>query len=130
MKKSEITRGKFLEETTLSGGSVLAASVVPFYSIPSKPKLQVLGLLNDPQFIEASYLLAKTIIEKTGGISEEQLKKAFQPSTGRFPKDKELVVLKNFLMMNWHVLQKRKKMPLPISIWARRKLGVPQTPLR
>ncbi len=59
--------------------------------------LQALVLLNDPQFIEASYILAENIIAAAGDNSEKQLKQAFQLSTGRFPKDKELTVLKKFL---------------------------------
>jgi len=59
--------------------------------------LQALVLLNDPQFIEASYILAENIIEETGDNSEKQIEQAFQLSTGRSPKDKELRVLKKFL---------------------------------
>lgn len=40
MKKTKITRRKFLEKTALSGSSVLAASVLPFNIMPSKPKLE------------------------------------------------------------------------------------------
>lgn len=39
MNKSRISRRKFLKKTTLSSSSVLAASVVPFYIMPSKRKL-------------------------------------------------------------------------------------------
>ena len=71
--------------------------------------LQALVLLNDPQFIEASYILAENIIEETGADSEEQLKKAFQFSTGRLPKDKELTVLKKFLADELARFMERKK---------------------
>lgn len=59
--------------------------------------LQALVLLNDPQFVEASYVLAENLIEETGNDTEAQLKKAFRLGTGRTPMDKELVVLKKFL---------------------------------
>lgn len=58
--------------------------------------LQALVLLNDPQFIEASYVLAENLINETGSDTERQLQKAFQLSTGRAPMDKELVALKKF----------------------------------
>ncbi len=58
--------------------------------------LQALVLLNDPQFIEASYVLAESIIERTGDNTELQLRQAFQLSTGRSPKKEELDVLKKF----------------------------------
>ncbi len=59
--------------------------------------LQALVLLNDPQFIEASYVLAENIIEERGDNKVKQLKHAFQLSTGRSPKERELTVLKKFL---------------------------------
>ena len=59
--------------------------------------LQALVLLNDPQFVEASYIIAENIIEEVNDNSEAQLKQAFQLSTGRTPQEKELTVLKKFL---------------------------------
>jgi len=59
--------------------------------------LQALVLLNDPQFVEASYVLAENLIDETDNDTEEQLQKAFRLSTGRTPMGKELVVLKKFL---------------------------------
>ncbi|RKN76734.1 DUF1553 domain-containing protein [Ulvibacterium marinum] len=58
--------------------------------------LQALVLLNDPQFVEASYILAENIIEEVGDHTEEQLEQAFQLSTGRAPKSLELNLLKKF----------------------------------
>lgn len=58
--------------------------------------LQALVLLNDPQFVEASYVLAENIIEEVGNYTEEQLEQAFQLSTGRAPKLEELNLLQRF----------------------------------
>ncbi|WP_215933081.1 DUF1553 domain-containing protein [Zobellia galactanivorans] len=59
--------------------------------------LQALVLLNDPQFIEASYILAEHLLEENNGNAEIQLQKAFQLSTGRKARQKEMAVLKRFL---------------------------------
>ncbi|MEM9142507.1 MAG: DUF1553 domain-containing protein [Bacteroidota bacterium] len=58
--------------------------------------LQALVLLNDPQFIEASYVLAEQIIGQDGNLEARPLKKAFQICTGRAPKKEELALLQNF----------------------------------
>ncbi|WP_425236535.1 DUF1553 domain-containing protein [Ulvibacterium sp.] len=58
--------------------------------------LQALVLLNDPQFVEASYVLAENIIEQSGNHTEKQLGQAFQLSTGRTPETLELKLLKKF----------------------------------
>ena len=60
--------------------------------------LQALVLLNDPQFIEASYILAENIIAKAGEENtEKQLQQVFQVSTGRLPRKDEMDVLRSFL---------------------------------
>ena len=59
--------------------------------------LQALVLLNDPQFVEASYIIAENIIEEVNDNSRAQLKQAFQLSTGRIPQERELTVLQKFL---------------------------------
>ncbi|MBM1106643.1 DUF1553 domain-containing protein [Aurantibacter crassamenti] len=58
--------------------------------------LQALVLLNDPQYIEAAYVLAENLINNTSNEVEMQLKNAFKLSTGRLPKNKELKVLNSF----------------------------------
>lgn len=59
--------------------------------------LQALVLLNDPQFVEASYILAENIMDNSVGTSSEQLKKAFQICTGRLPQPNEMDLLQKFL---------------------------------
>ncbi|MFT4567176.1 MAG: hypothetical protein ACI9FN_002140 [Saprospiraceae bacterium] len=59
--------------------------------------LQALVLLNDPQYIEASYVLAAHLIESTTGDTQEQLKKAFQIGTGREASSEELEILQKFM---------------------------------
>ncbi len=58
--------------------------------------LQALVLLNDPQFVEASYVLAENLIESIGDDNKNQLQAAFQLSTGRKPSTKEMELLSNF----------------------------------
>ncbi|MEO1012764.1 MAG: DUF1553 domain-containing protein [Bacteroidota bacterium] len=58
--------------------------------------LQALVLLNDPQFIEASYVLAERILDQTGNHEERSLEHAFQLCTGRLPKTAEMELLKKF----------------------------------
>jgi hypothetical protein len=59
--------------------------------------LQALVLLNDPQFVEASYVLAEKVIEAVGHLTQDQLKHAFQVSTGRLPLPTEMKILTKFL---------------------------------
>jgi len=59
--------------------------------------LQALVLLNDPQYIEASYVLAENLIDTSKGDSKALLQQAFQLGTGREPKEEELPVLEKFL---------------------------------
>lgn len=58
--------------------------------------LQALVLLNDPQFLEASRVMAENIIfEYPDGLAD-QLKHAFLLGIGRFPDTKELNILERF----------------------------------
>lgn len=59
--------------------------------------LQALVLLNDPQFVEASYILAENIIDQVGDQTDQQLQQAFQMSIGRLPQPNELKILQQFL---------------------------------
>ncbi|WP_198439840.1 DUF1553 domain-containing protein [Pareuzebyella sediminis] len=58
--------------------------------------LQALVLLNDPQYIEASYVLAENLIHSQEESRQELLQKAFQICTGRAPQSDELKVLFKF----------------------------------
>jgi hypothetical protein len=55
--------------------------------------LQALVLLNDPQFVEASRLLAERMVQEGGDTLEEQLTFGFRLLTGRYPTGKELQLL-------------------------------------
>jgi hypothetical protein len=59
--------------------------------------MQALVLLNDPQFTEASRLLAARMLNEGGDTSEERIKFAFRLATSRVPKDEELVILNKML---------------------------------
>ncbi|MEQ6119471.1 DUF1553 domain-containing protein [Reichenbachiella sp. MALMAid0571] len=55
--------------------------------------MQALVLLNDPQFIEASRLLAARMLNEGGETLEERIKFAFRLATSRQPQEKEVLVL-------------------------------------
>lgn len=55
--------------------------------------MQALVLLNDPQFIEASRLLAARMLKEGGETVDERIKFAFRLATSRQPKEKEVLVL-------------------------------------
>lgn len=55
--------------------------------------LQALVLMNDPQFVEASRILAQRMMREGGETLEEKLTFAFRLLTGRYPADTELSIL-------------------------------------
>lgn len=57
--------------------------------------LQALVLLNDPQFVEASRVIAENLIADYEDV-DTRLKNAYQLATGRFPKNGETEILQNF----------------------------------
>ncbi|MEQ9438164.1 MAG: DUF1553 domain-containing protein [Cyclobacteriaceae bacterium] len=56
--------------------------------------LQALVLLNDPQYVEASRMLAERMVLEGGENVEEQLTFGFRLLTGRHPNEKELALLR------------------------------------
>lgn len=61
----------------------------------SSTPLQALNLLNDPQFVEASRVLAENLI-KTESDSSKRLTMGFRSLTGRQPDEKEQAMLESF----------------------------------
>lgn len=59
--------------------------------------MQALVLLNDPQFTEASRLLATRMLKEGGGTPEERIKFAFRLATSRLPKEEEVAILNDML---------------------------------
>ena len=55
--------------------------------------LQALVLLNDPQYVEASRIMAERMQREGGPTLEEQITHGFRLATGRFPNDGEVGVL-------------------------------------
>lgn len=58
--------------------------------------LQALVLLNDPQIIEASRVLASNIMLSKKQIVSDQIKYIFQQATSRLPSDSELTMLNDY----------------------------------
>ena len=56
--------------------------------------LQALVLLNDPQYVEASRILAERMMHEGGSTNELQIIHGFRLLTGRFPSDSEVTMLK------------------------------------
>jgi hypothetical protein len=54
---------------------------------------QALGLLNDPQFVEAARVLAERMMNEGGARREERLRHGFRVVTARWPTDRELEAL-------------------------------------
>ncbi|MEX2368071.1 MAG: DUF1553 domain-containing protein [Balneolaceae bacterium] len=55
--------------------------------------LQALNTLNDPQYVEASRLLAERMIKEGGENLEEQIIHAYLAATSRVPEDREIRIL-------------------------------------
>ena len=59
--------------------------------------MQALVLLNDPQFTEASRLIAQRMLVKEGITADERISSAFRLATSRHPNKKELKLLTDLL---------------------------------
>lgn len=84
-------------------------SVCNVKRLQTSTPLQALVLLNDPQFVEASYILAENILVETGNQTRKQLELAFQMSTGRMPRAAEMDVLQKFLKDEVERFSERKE---------------------
>lgn len=71
--------------------------------------LQALVLLNDPQYLEASRVIAENLIANYDGDIDAQLQKAYVMCTGRNPNDGELDVLNKFHKEELERFSKAKK---------------------
>ena len=66
---------------------------------------QALVLLNDPQFVEASRLIAKRILEEGGTEPKSRISYAFRLATSRIPSQKEIDLLKKILDKELHTFE-------------------------
>jgi hypothetical protein len=71
--------------------------------------LQSLVLMNDPQYVEASRLLAERMIKEGGHTPEERITFAFKALTSRQPKGEELALLKQLYEEELSDFQKQPK---------------------
>jgi hypothetical protein len=60
--------------------------------------LQALVLLNDPQYIEASRMLAERMIREGGDQLQQQITYGFRAMTSRYPDKRELEILQNLYL--------------------------------
>ncbi len=67
--------------------------------------LQALFTLNDPQFVEASRLLAERMLEEGGENLESQISFAFKAATSRAPKEKEIQLLSELYREEFEAFQ-------------------------
>jgi hypothetical protein len=63
--------------------------------IPTSTPLQALVLLNDPQYIEASRVLAEKVMQREDNL-QDRLSSTYRLVTGREPREKELLLLEDF----------------------------------
>ena len=72
---------------------------------PTNTPMQALVLLNDPQFVEASRLIAARMIKEGGEHSKDRIAFAFRLATSRQVKSKELRVLQDLFEEEWAAFQ-------------------------
>lgn len=70
--------------------------------------LQALVLLNDPQFVEASRVLAENLIQNYGSEGE-WLRKGYKLATGRNPSASEMAIVQKFYSAERNRFQERKE---------------------
>jgi len=71
--------------------------------------MQALVLLNDPQFTEASRLIAYRMLSEGGADTEERIRFAFRLATSRHPGEKEIALLVNLLKDQQEVFTREPK---------------------
>lgn len=67
--------------------------------------LQALFTLNDPQFVEASRLLAERMMTEGGENLESQISFAFKAATARAPEEKEIQLLSELYREEFEAFQ-------------------------
>jgi Protein of unknown function (DUF1553)/Protein of unknown function (DUF1549)/Concanavalin A-like lectin/glucanases superfamily/Planctomycete cytochrome C len=67
--------------------------------------LQALVLMNDPQFVEASRVLAQKLIQKTDQI-DKRIEILYRKLTGRFPRPKETRIMKELYLEQKEIFAK------------------------
>jgi hypothetical protein len=58
--------------------------------------LQALVVMNDPQFVEASRVLAQRMMKQGGASIDDQIRYAYKALTSRLPRQTEMDILKNY----------------------------------
>ena len=73
--------------------------------------LQSLALLNDPQFIEASRIIAQESVQKAERL-EDQIKYIYRSFTSKKPRQEELLLLQDFYSKQYQNFLKTKEAAL------------------
>lgn len=84
--------------------------------------MQALVLLNDPQFTEASRILAQRMVEEGGEKASDRITYAFRWATSRMPKERELEVLVDLLSVEQEAFSTDQKA-------AQKLLAIGESPL-
>ncbi|WP_337044729.1 PSD1 and planctomycete cytochrome C domain-containing protein [Emticicia sp. 17c] len=87
--------------------------------------LQALVMMNDPQMVEGSRVMAESLMMEKSSV-DEKLEKAFRKVLCRKPKEKEMAIIKQYFDSETSLLKKdAKKAEKILNIGEYKHLGVP-----